>query len=63
MMIKEMLLYSDIKTEAVGNTEIPLIEAIGDRSIEKFVVEASSFRLGHSSYFQPDISVWLNFFT
>ncbi|HJM28097.1 MAG TPA: UDP-N-acetylmuramoyl-L-alanine--D-glutamate ligase [Acidimicrobiales bacterium] len=61
MMIKEMLLYSDIKTEAVGNTEIPLIEAIGDRSIEKFVVEASSFRLGHSSYFQPDISVWLNF--
>ena len=61
MMVKEMLLSSGIKAEAVGNTDIPLIRAIQDPSIEKFVVEASSFRLAHSSYFSPEVSVWLNF--
>jgi len=61
MMVKEMLLSSGIKTEAVGNTDIPLIRAIQDPSIEKFVVEASSFRLAHSSCFSPEVSVWLNF--
>ena len=61
MMVKEMLLSSGIKTEAVGNTDIPLIRAIQDSSIEKFVVEASSFRLAHSSCFSPEVSVWLNF--
>ncbi|MBB33631.1 MAG: UDP-N-acetylmuramoyl-L-alanine--D-glutamate ligase [Acidimicrobiaceae bacterium] len=61
MMVKEMLLASGIKTEAVGNTGIPLIRAIQDPSIEKFVVEASSFRLAHSSCFCPEVSIWLNF--
>ncbi|MEG3587120.1 MAG: UDP-N-acetylmuramoyl-L-alanine--D-glutamate ligase [Actinomycetota bacterium] len=61
MMVKEMLLSSGIKVEAVGNTDIPLIMAIEDSSIEKFVVEASSFRLGHSSCFSPEVSAWLNF--
>ena len=61
MMVKEMLLASGIKVEAVGNTEIPLVKAISDLSIEKFIVEASSFRLGWSSIFSPEVSVWLNF--
>lgn len=61
MMVKEMLLESGIKSEAVGNTEIPLVKAIADKSIQKFVVEASSFRLGHSVKFEPNVSAWLNF--
>ena len=61
MMVKDMLLSSGVKAEAVGNTDIPLIRAIQDPSIEKFVVEASSFRLAHSSCFFPEVSVWLNF--
>ena len=61
MMIDKMLNLSGIKTKAVGNTSVPLIEAIQDSSTAKFVVEASSFRLGQSQNFSPDIGVWLNF--
>ena len=60
-MIDQMLKLSGIKTKAVGNTAVPLIEAIQDSSTVKFVVEASSFRLGQSQNFSPDIGVWLNF--
>ena len=61
MMVNQMLNSSGIKTKAVGNTETPLVEAIQDQSLSKFVVEASSFRLGQSKNFAPDIGVWLNF--
>ena len=61
MMINQMLNTSGIKTKAVGNTDTPLVEAIQDESLEKFVVEASSFRLGQSQNFAPDIGLWLNF--
>ena len=61
MMINQMLNLSGIKTKAVGNTDTPLVEAIQDESLAKFVVEASSFRLGQSQNFSPDIGVWLNF--
>jgi len=61
MMIDQMLNSSGIKTKAVGNTDTPLVEAIQDESLSKFVVEASSFRLGQSQNFSPDIGVWLNF--
>ena len=44
-----------------GNTEIPLVEAIDDPDTEVFVVEASSFRLGHTRRFRPDVATWLNF--
>ena len=46
---------------AVGNTDIPLVAAIDDDQTEVFVVEASSFRLGHSGKFQPAVATWLNF--
>ncbi|MGI8661654.1 MAG: UDP-N-acetylmuramoyl-L-alanine--D-glutamate ligase [Acidimicrobiales bacterium] len=45
---------------AVGNTDVPLVAAIGDPSIDVFVVEASSFRLGHSERFAPLVATWLN---
>jgi UDP-N-acetylmuramoylalanine--D-glutamate ligase len=45
---------------AVGNTEVPLIAAIDDPSIDVFVVEASSFRLLHSGRYAPAVGVWLN---
>ncbi len=60
-MVTEMLLASSIRAVDAGNTETPLVEAIGDASIDVFVVEASSFRLGHSRRFAPTIATWLNF--
>ena len=56
-----MLEASGIHAAAVGNTETPLVEAIDDPTFEVFVVEASSFRLGHSQYFSPLAAAWLNF--
>jgi len=44
-----------------GNTEVPLVAAIGDDSVDVFVVEASSFRLGHARHFTPRVATWLNF--
>ncbi len=61
MMVTEMLNRSGRRAEAVGNTEVPLVAAIDDPSIETFVVEASSFRLGHSRRFSPRVAAWLNF--
>ena len=45
---------------AVGNTEVPLVAAIEDPTVDVFVVEASSFRLLHSHRFAPDVGTWLN---
>ena len=56
-----MLNASGVSTAAVGNTDVPLIEAIDDPSYDAFVVEASSFRLGHSEHFAPVAAAWLNF--
>lgn len=60
-MVTEMLTASGRSAVACGNTETPLVEAIVDPATEVFVVEASSFRLGHSRRFRPDVAVWLNF--
>lgn len=56
-----MLESSGIRAAGVGNTETPLVEAIDDPDYEVFVVEASSFRLGHSAEFSPVAAAWLNF--
>ena len=45
---------------AVGNTEVPLVAAIDDPTVDVFVVEASSFRLLHSSRYAPAVGTWLN---
>ena len=60
-MVTDMLEASGRRAVACGNTETPLVEAIADEATEVFVVEASSFRLGHSRRFRPSVAVWLNF--
>ena len=45
---------------AVGNTEVPLVAAIDDPTVEVFVVEASSFRLRFAERFRPTVATWLN---
>ena len=55
-----MLEASGRRAVAVGNTEVPLIEAIEDPTTEVFVVEASSFRLLHSAQYAPAVGTWLN---
>ena len=61
MMVTDMLNRSGRRAEAVGNTDVPLVAAIDDPDVEVFVVEASSFRLGHSRRFSPRVGAWLNF--
>ena len=46
---------------AAGNTDIPLVTAIDDPTIDVFVVEASSFRLARAHRFRPQVGTWLNF--
>jgi UDP-N-acetylmuramoylalanine--D-glutamate ligase len=57
----EMLESSGLRAAAVGNTDVPLVAAIDDPSVDVFVVEASSFRLDHSEHFAPHVATWLNF--
>ncbi len=59
-LTRSMLQASGLRAVAVGNTEIPLVAAIDDPSTDVFVVEASSFRLLHSSHYAPDVATWLN---
>lgn len=60
-LVSEMLAASGVTTMAAGNTEVPLVTAIDDPLPDLFVVEASSFRLGHCSDFRPTVGTWLNF--
>ncbi|HVN51626.1 MAG TPA: UDP-N-acetylmuramoyl-L-alanine--D-glutamate ligase [Acidimicrobiales bacterium] len=60
-MATAMLNASGRRAVAVGNTEVPLVEAIDDPEVDVFVVEASSFRLGHTQRFEPAVATWLNF--
>ena len=52
---------SGINAVPAGNTGMPLVTAIDCPDVEVFVVEASSFRLGHSQRFKPSAGCWLNF--
>lgn len=60
-LVQRMLEQSGIAAMAVGNTDTPWVAAIDDPSVEVFVVESSSFRLGHSQRFSPRVGTWLNF--
>lgn len=60
-LVTAMLLASGIRAVACGNTDTPLVEAIANPDVEVFVVEASSFRLATTRWFQPSVAVWLNF--
>lgn len=60
-LVQEMLQSSNLSALSCGNNELPLVDAIDDPDAEVFVVEASSFQLGHTRRFQPDVATWLNF--
>lgn len=60
-IVTDMFEASGKHAVAAGNTEIPLVAAIDDPSVDVFVVEASSFRLGHTRTFSPLVATWLNF--
>jgi UDP-N-acetylmuramoylalanine--D-glutamate ligase len=59
-LTRSMLEASGRRAVAVGNTEVPLVAAIDDPTVDVFVVEASSFRLLHSHRYAPAVGVWLN---
>ncbi len=61
MMVADALARSGRPADPVGNTDVPFVEAIDNPETEVFVVEASSFRLAHSTDFRPDVAAWLNF--
>jgi UDP-N-acetylmuramoylalanine--D-glutamate ligase len=61
MLATDMLVASGIRAVAAGNTDVPLVEAIDQADADAFVVEASSFRLGHTRRFEPAVATWLNF--
>ena len=60
-MMVDALVRSGRRAVLAGNTDVPLVAAIDDPAVEVFVVEASSFRLGHSHRFAPRVATWLNF--
>jgi len=61
LLTVQMLERSGLRSVDAGNTETPLVTAIADPDLDVIVVEASSFRLGRSRRFAPDVGVWLNF--
>jgi UDP-N-acetylmuramoylalanine--D-glutamate ligase len=60
-LVTDMLTASGLVAVAAGNTDVPLVSAITDPAVDTFVVEASSFRLGHTEHFRPAVATWLNF--
>lgn len=60
LLATAMLRAAGVSAMAVGNTEVPLIEAIGDPTLDAFVVECSSFRLSWITCFRAEAAVWLN---
>ncbi len=61
LMVAAMLEAAGIATCVAGNTDMPLVAAINNVQPQVFVVEASSFRLGYSSCYRPQVGAWLNF--
>jgi UDP-N-acetylmuramoylalanine--D-glutamate ligase len=60
-LVADMLDRSGVASAEAGNVETPLVEAIDDPAVDVFVVEASSFRLGHTARWAPQVAAWLNF--
>lgn len=59
-MVTAMLRAAGISCVDAGNNDLPLVEAIDDRTPQWFVVEASSFRLGRTRSWAPRVATWLN---
>lgn len=54
-----VLRAAGLRAEAVGNTDVPMLDAL-DRELDVFVVECTSFRLSWTDTFRADAAVWLN---
>ena len=59
MMLAALLSGAELRTAAVGNTEVPLIDAL-DEPVDAFAVECSSFRLSWIREFRAEAAIWLN---
>jgi UDP-N-acetylmuramoylalanine--D-glutamate ligase len=59
-MAVAMLRAAGLRAEAVGNTDVPFVDAV-DTDLDAFVIECSSFRLAWTERFRADAAVWLNF--
>ena len=59
-MAVAMLRAAGLRAEAVGNTDVPFVDAV-DMELDAFVIECSSFRLAWTEQFRADAAVWLNF--
>ncbi len=59
-MAVAMLRAAGLRAEAVGNTDVPFVDAL-DTDLDAFVIECSSFRLAWTTEFRADAAAWLNF--
>ena len=59
LLVNAILEAAGIRCQAVGNTEVPLIEAL-QSDAQAFSVECSSFRLEYTEQFRALASAWLN---
>lgn len=63
-MAVAMLRSAGHRTAALGNTDVPLLDALDDGGplgrLDVFVVECTSFRLAWTDQFRADAAVWLN---
>jgi len=59
-LLAEMLRASGRVVALAGNNDVPLVDALDQRDVEVFVVEASSFRLQFTDRFRASVGVWLN---
>jgi UDP-N-acetylmuramoylalanine--D-glutamate ligase len=59
LLVSAILRAAGLRSEAVGNTEVPLIESLATDA-QAFAIECSSFRLEHTEQFRTQASAWLN---
>jgi UDP-N-acetylmuramoylalanine--D-glutamate ligase len=59
LLVNAILRTAGLRSEAVGNTEVPLIESLATDA-QAFAIECSSFRLEHTEQFRTQASAWLN---
>jgi UDP-N-acetylmuramoylalanine--D-glutamate ligase len=55
-----MLEAAGVRTVAAGNTDVPLVTAVGRENVDAFVVECTSFRLAWTERFRAAAAAWLN---
>lgn len=60
LMVASMLEAAGLRAAAVGNTELPLVDAIDRDDVDVFAVECSSFRLSWLRSFRAEAAIWLN---